>query len=133
MLTVQVLSQATAVEKEMYRALTELEELTQELDQAVSRGDKVSVQMFLSMRRDPLNRMAQHQAALRRQYTDLSAEDARLLRALLEDTSPPACTGSEELVRQAGRNRTILQRIVRADRKISQYLAGDSSFYAKHP
>ena len=133
MLTAQVLSQAAAVEKEIYRALTELEELTQELEQAVSRGDKVSVQMFLSMRRDSLNQMARHQASLHRQYTTLPAADARMLRSLLEDPSPPACTGSEDLVRQAERNRTILQRIVRTDRKISQRLAGNASFYTKHP
>ena len=133
MLTDQVLSQVTAVEKKMYRALTELEELTQELAQAVSRGDKVSIRMFLSMRRDSLNQMAQHQAFLRRQYADLPAADARLLRALLEDVSPPACAGSEELVRQAARNRAILERIVRSDQNISQHLAGNASFYAKHP
>ena len=117
----------------MYRVLSELEELTQELSQAVNRGDKVSIQMFLSMRRDPLNQMARHQAALRRQYAGLPGKDARLLRALLEDPSPPACAGSEELVRQAARNRSILERIVRTDRQISQRLAGKSSFYTKHP
>ena len=129
MLTDQILSQTTAVEKEMYRVLSELEELTQELSQAVNRGDKVSIQMFLSMRRDPLNQMARHQAALRRQYAGLPGKDARLLRALLEDPSPPACAGSEELVRQAARNRSILERIVRTDRQISQRLAGTSAFY----
>ena len=133
MLTDQILSQTTAVEKEMYRVLSELEELTQELSQAVNRGDKVSIQMFLSMRRDPLNQMARHQAALRRQYAGLPGKDARLLRALLEDPSPPACAGSEELVRQAARNRSILERIVRTGRQISQRLAGKSSFYTKHP
>ena len=133
MLTAQVLSQATAVEKAMYRALTELEELTQELAEAVTRGDKVSIQMFLSMRRDPLNQMAQHQASLRRQYAALPGEDARLLRTLVESSSPPACDGSEELVRQAARNRTILERIVRVDRKISQRLTGNASSDAKHP
>ena len=87
MLTDQILSQTTAVEKEMYRVLSELEELTQELSQAVNRGDKVSIQMFLSMRRDPLNQMARHQAALRRQNAGLPGKDARLLRALLEEPS----------------------------------------------
>ena len=55
MLTEQVLLQATNVEKAMYRSLTELEELTRELSQAVSRGDNVSIRMFLSMRRATLS------------------------------------------------------------------------------
>lgn len=92
----------------MYRALSELEELTQELAQAADRGDKVSVQMSLAMRRDPLEQVARHQAALRRQYTALAPADARLLRALLEDPSPPAVSGAEALVRQAARNRALL-------------------------
>lgn len=132
MLSDQDLSQATAEEKAMYRALSELEELTQELAEAVSRGDKVSIQMFLSMRRDPLNQVARHQASLRRQYAALPGEDARLLRTLVESSSPPACVGGEELIRQAARNRAILERIVRTDRQISQRLAGKASFYAKH-
>ena len=133
MLSAEALSQASAVEKNIYRSLTELEELTQELSEAVNRNDKVSIQMFLSMRKDPLEQLTKHQEALRRQRAGLPPEDARLLRALLEDHPPPACAGSEELIRQAARNRTLLERIVRMDREISQHLAGRASFYAKRP
>ena len=131
MLTDQDFSRAMDVERAMYRALSELEELTQELAQAADRGDKVSVQMFLAMRRDPLEQMARHQAALRRQYTALPPPDAQLLRALLEDPAPPAVSGAETLVRQATRNRTLLTRIIAADRTLNQKVAGRSSFYAK--
>ena len=55
----------------------------------------------------------------------------RLLRALLEDPSPPAVSGAEALVRQAARNRALLARIVAADRALNQKVAGRSSFYAK--
>ena len=133
MLTEQVLFQATNVEKAMYRSLTELEDLTRELSQAVSRGDKVSIRMFLSMRRDSLNQIARYQAALRRLYIALPGQDARLLRALVEDASPPACAGGEELGCQAARNRALLSRIMEADKRISQHMAGRSSFYAKRP
>ena len=131
MLTDQDFSRAMDVERAMYRALSELEELTQELAQAADRGDKVSVQMFLAMRRDPLEQMARHQAALRRQYTALPAPDTQLLRALLEAPAPPAVSGAETLVRQATRNRTLLTRIIAADRTLNQKVAGRSSFYAK--
>ena len=130
MLTDQDFSRAMEAERAMYRALSELEELTQELAQAADRGDKVSVQMSLAMRRDPLEQVARHQAALRRQYTALAPADARL-RALLEDPSPPAVSGAEALVRQAARNRALLARIVAADRALNQKVAGRSSFYAK--
>lgn len=132
MLTDQDFSRAMDAERAMYRALSELEELTQELAQAADRGDKVSVQMSLAMRRDPLEQVARHQAALRRQYTALAPADARLLRALLEDPSPPAVSGAEALVRQAARKPwRFLARIVAADRALNQKVAGRSSFYAK--
>lgn len=133
MLTDQELSRAMDVERAMYRALSELEELTRELAQAVDRGDKVSVQMSLAMRRDSLEQVVRHQAALRRQYIALPASDARLLRTLVEDPAPPAVSGAEDLVRQAARNRALLARIIAADRTINEKIAGRSSFYSKHP
>lgn len=133
MLTAEIFSQAIAVEKAMYRSLTELEELTQELSQALSRGDKVSVQMFLSMRQEPLEALTRHKAALRRLCAGLSEPDSRLLRDILQQPSPPACPGSQELAQQVSRTRILWERVVRADRQISLKLGGSSSFYAKKP
>ena len=64
MLSQEVLSAAAAVEKKMYLALCEVEELTMELAQAVDRRDQVSVRMFLSLRQEQVDHL-QEQKALR--------------------------------------------------------------------
>lgn len=131
MLTPEHFSRAMATEKAMYRALTDLEELTGELAQAATRGDRVSLRMYLSLRQEPLEQLSQYKAALDRQCASLSEPDGRMLRDLLNQPSPPACPGSEELVRQVARTRALWERVVRADRQISLKLTGSSSFYNK--
>lgn len=131
MLDEQTLSTATAVEKTMYRALTELEELTQELAQAVDRRDQVTIRMFLSLRREQLNILNRQKTILRRQCAQLSPEDGELLRRLLWEKEPPACDGSQELVEQAARNRSLLERLIQADARASRRLGGAGSFYEK--
>lgn len=131
MLTPEHFSRAMATEKAMYRALTDLEELTGELAQAANRNDRVSLRMYLSLRQEPLEQLAQHKAALDRQCASLPEADGRMLRELLNQPSPPACPGSEELVRQVARTRALWERVVRADRQISLKLTGSSSFYNK--
>lgn len=131
MLSHEIFSAALAVEKAMYRALSEVEELTDELAQAVDRQDQVSVRMFLALRQEPIDCLTGYKAQLRRQCAGLPAEDGALLRRLLEEKEPPQCTGAEELLRQVNRNRVLLERIVRADQRISSRLGGTSSFYER--
>ena len=52
MLSKQELDAALAAERAMYRALSEVQDITRELLDAVDRQDQVSVRLFLSMRQD---------------------------------------------------------------------------------
>lgn len=129
MLSQQAVSAAMAVEKQMYLALTEVEELTGELGHALERRDQVAVRMYLSLRQEEINRLTEHKALLRRQCAQLPEEEARQLRALLsrQDTGP--IEGTEDLKRQVKRNGVLLDRVLRADKRISQRLGGKQSFY----
>ena len=131
MLSQEVLSAAAAVEKKMYLALCEVEELTMELAQAVDRRDQVSVRMFLSLRQEQVDHLQEQKALLNKQCAQLPDQDETLLRQLLNAKEPPSCTGAEELLRQVQRNRLLLERILRADRQASRRLGGASSFYEK--
>lgn len=133
MLTAATISQAVAVEKAMYLALTELEELTQELSQAVNRGDNVSVHMFMAMRQEPLDQLMKYKASLNRLCAGLPEADAQLLHQILEQPSPPTCAGGEALAQQVSRNRALWERVVRADRQVNMKLTGPSSFYTREP
>ena len=129
MLSSHTISAAAAVEKTMYLALSEVEELTAELTQAVERRDQVSVRMFLSLRQEQIDRLTAQKALLRRQCDQLPPQEASLLQALLTEKDPPPCPGTEELLRQVQRNRTLLERVLRADRQVSRKLGGNASFY----
>ena len=52
MLSKQELDAALAAERAMYRALSEVQDITRELLDAVDRQDQVSVRLFLSMRQE---------------------------------------------------------------------------------
>ncbi len=130
MLSQQVLSAASAAERQMYLALTEVEELTQELAQAIDRQDQVSVRLFLSLRQEQINRLTEQKALLQHLCGQLPAESAALLQGILSGTPPSSCPEAEELSRQVERNRILLERVLRADRRSNQRLCGRDSFYS---
>lgn len=129
MLSGQVISASLAVEKAMYRVLIELEEITGELASAVERRDQVATRMFLSLRREQIERLTAQHATLQRQCAELPQSEGVMLHKILWDRETPVCDGAEELEKQVVRNRTLLERIIAADRKISRSLGGESSFY----
>ncbi len=133
MLSDQTLMAAASLQRNMYIALNEVAELTDELAQAVSRQDQVSVRLFLSMRQEEIDRLMGHRAALRRQCDQLSAQDRRQLRRLLAgatDCIPPSPAG-EALALQVRNTRSLLERVCRADQAVSLRFGGSNSFYAK--
>ena len=62
----QTITEAHGACRRIYTALTELLELTNELSEAIQRQDQVSVQLFLSMRQEPLEQLRVYDARLRR-------------------------------------------------------------------
>lgn len=133
MLSDQDFTSATAIQRKMYTSLNEVADLTDELSQAVSRQDQVAVRMFLSMRLEEIQRLTSYQAMLHRQCAQLSSEDAALLTQLNSgrfqgDAPSPS---AQVLLQQAQRNRTVLERVRRADQAVSSRLGGSHSFYNK--
>lgn len=120
---------ALALERRRYTALSEVMELTEELSQALQRQDQVSVQMFLRMRQEPVNQLREYQALERKQQAELPEEDARNLKELLSGDGVGQTPQAQSLVRLAGQNRDLLERVLRADRQISVKLGGKKSFY----
>lgn len=126
-------SAASAVQRKMYVLLTEVSELTDQLSQAVDRQDQVSVRMFLSMRQEELQRLADCQLMLRRQCEALPGTDGALLHQMISGSfsgTPPSPAG-EALLHQVQRNRALLERVQRVDQSVSRRLGGKNSFYAK--
>lgn len=133
MLNEQIMA-AVSVQRKIYASLTEISELTGELSQAVSRSDQVSVRLFLSMRREEIERLLGFQALLRRQCAQLPSEEGALLRRLLFGNSPPATVpaGGEVLLQLIEKNRALLDRICKVDQVVSRRLGGRNSFYVRN-
>ena len=62
----QTITEAHGACRKMHTALTELLELTNELSEAIQRQAQVSVQLFLSIRQEPLEQLRVYYTRLRR-------------------------------------------------------------------
>ena len=128
MLSKQELDAALAAERAMYRALSEVQDITRELLDAVDRQDQVSVRLFLSMRQEQINQLRDQKELLKKQGGGLPKEEGDLLRQILSGKKPAGVEG-EALSLQVERNRALLERTLQADKALSRRLAGRESFY----
>lgn len=128
MLSKQELDAALAAERAMYRALSEVQDITRELLDAVDRQDQVSVRLFLSMRQEQINQLRDQKELLKKQCGGLPEEEGDLLRQILSGKKPAGVEG-EALSLQVERNRALLERTLQADKALSRRLAGRESFY----
>ena len=129
MLSEQTVMSALVTERKMYTALTELLETTGELSEALSRQDQVSFQLYLGMRQDMLNQLAECKAILKKQCAELPEKEGNALRGVLSGETPED-DGVQRLADQVRRNRELWQKAVLADRLANQRLGGKKSFYA---
>ena len=128
MLSKQELDAALAAERAMYRALSEVQDITRELLDAVDRQDQVSVRLFLSMRQEQINQLRDQKELLKKQCGGLPKEEGDRLRQILSGKKPAGVEG-EALSLQVERNRALLERTLQADKALSRRLAGRESFY----
>lgn len=129
MIDAQTLSDATAMERQAYSILSEIEELTQELSNAFNRRDQISVRLFLNMRQEQILQLKECKAALEQHCARLPAQDGTYLRRILSGEELE-CPQGEALLAQIKRNKTILNRTLRADKALSLRMGGKNSFYA---
>ena len=114
--------------KRMYAALSEALDLTRQLADAVDRDDRIAVQMLVSMRQEPTDKLAGAQQALEQQRQSLPAADAARLAAILKGGE--AETEEEApLAGQVGANQRILKQLVDLDRVVNRKLAREKSIY----
>ncbi len=114
--------------KRAYTALNEALDLTRQLAEAVDRDDQITVQMLVSMRQEPTDKLFRANQALDQQRRDLPGADADRLAALLKGAA--AETEDEEpLAAQVGLNQRILKQLVDLDRVVNRKLTREKSIY----
>ena len=127
----QVIAAALATERKCYAALTEVMELTQDLSDAVERQDQVTVQMFLSMRQEPINQLKEYRSLQRKRCASLPEEESAALWKVLTGKGADGTGQLQDLEKVVGQNQSLLERIQQADRQVSVSLGGKKSFYSK--
>lgn len=114
--------------KRIYTALNEALDLTRQLADAVDRDDQIAMQMLVSMRQEPADKLAGAHQALAQQQRDLPGADAARLAAILKGAS--AETEEEApLVAQVGVNQRVLKQLVELDRTVNRKMAREKSIY----
>lgn len=127
----RILEELFLKERLLYVKLSEFEDLTRQLGEALDRRDEVSVQMLLNMRGEPANQLQEADKQLRQRLLQLPEDDAIRARELLE--------GGEQrdpqeaaLCRQVKQNQRLLHRCREMDRQLSIRMGGSKSFYKKY-
>ncbi len=119
---------ALLIHKKIHAALSELQDLTQELSSASQRRDEISIRMFLSMRQEQINLLLEYEKILDKQCRDLKQEDRQSLERVLKEAKSDAPV-SNELAAQVMRNRQLLSNVRKQDKIISKKLGGPKSYY----
>jgi len=114
--------------KRIYASLNEALDLTRQLADAADRDDKVTVQMLVSMRQEPTDKLARAHQALDQQRQALPEADAARLDALLKGAAAEA-EGEAPLVNQVGLNQRVLKQLVDLDRVVNRKLTREKSIY----
>ena len=114
--------------KRIYNLLNEVMDISRQMAEAVDRDDQVAIQMLVSMRQEPTDKLARTQEALEQQRQALPAADGQRLAALLKGAA--AETAEEApLANQVGLNQRILKQLVELDQVVNRKLAREKSIY----
>ena len=126
-----VLQELVLKTRHLYIKLTEFENLTTQLAQAVDRRDEVSVQMLLNMRGEPAHQLQELHEQLKERLLELPEDDAIRAKELL-DGSPQKEPEEAMLCSQVAQNQRLLARCLEIDKRISMSVDSKRSFHTKY-
>ena len=110
--------------------LNELEDLTQQIGQAIDRNDQVSLQMLIALREEPLGKLQAADQAVREQLELLADRDEAADLAILLNGGPPADPAvrtQQMLCEQVAANNRRLKQVMELDQRLSRRLGRESS------
>lgn len=120
----------TVLERKKYNDLTEVQDVTRQLAESLDRSDKVSVQMLVAMREDPIRRLAEVDKAEKLRLSAFPEGDRERAEALRRGEAPRE-DGERIFSEQAGKTRRLLEQVLALDRRTNMRMAGEQSFYSQ--
>lgn len=119
-------------QKKKYIQLSEVLDVTIQMADAIEREDNVSVSMLIAMRQEPLLVIDEIQQAVGERLDSLPAGVSAHLQALLTGRGTETAAEEERaLDAQCQMNFRLLSRIVMIDKRLSQKMGKDNSYYVK--
>ena len=111
-----------------YRHVVEIERLTKELGNALSRNDHDSAQLLLKMRGDEMDEATQSKQEIQTLVHDVGEEERSAVEAWLKGDD---CKGFEAVKIQelSSQIRQAIKRTIVLDKAISSRMAGEDSYY----
>lgn len=113
--------------------MVEIERLTKELGDALSRNDQESVQLLIKMRQDEMEHFGETKSEIRMLLRSADREEQDMLRGWLagEDKYQPDSFEARKIMELSSQMALVLSRTISIDKAINQKLAGKDSYYQK--
>ncbi|MFV0242567.1 MAG: hypothetical protein ACK5H4_21350 [Lacrimispora sphenoides] len=114
-----------------YMCIVEIERITREMGDALSRNDRESVQMLLGMRQDEMNKADVSIRNIECLLSALQPDEGCQVREWLNGSGNrnPASPMAERLAEKGKSIQLALKRTIEVDRHISMRLSGKDSYY----
>ena len=114
-----------------YMSIVEIEHITREMGDALSRNDRESVQLLLGMRQEEMNKADVCTRNVECLVSALPLENAGQVREWLNDkgVGNPESPTAGALAEKAKSIQFTLKRTIEVDRYISKRLSGKDSYY----
>lgn len=118
-----------------YQCISEIERITRDIGDALSRNDRTSVQILLGMRQEEIDKGEISERNIHRLLSVVSPEEALQARGWIkgDQENIPEHLLIKKLAEKGNSIRMLLQRTIELDRHISIRLAGKDSFYQTLP
>lgn len=113
--------------------IVEIERLTKELGDALSRNDQESAQLLIKMRQEEMEHFSETKSEIRMLLQSAEREEQDMLRGWLagEDKYKPDCFEARKILELSSQMALVLSRTISIDKAINQKLAGKDSYYQK--
>lgn len=126
----EILQNIAVYLQKKYNGLNEIENLTKQLQDALSYGDRVTIRMLIKMRQEEMDKIDQIDLKKTRILNILSENKKR---ALKKGDSSPFLAENEDLVKKIAeiehKNHRVLEKLIEQDKFVNRRLAGDKSYY----
>ena len=108
--------------------LNEMEDLTKQIAESIDRNDRVSMEMLVAMREEPLGKLHEADRILREQLADMpDREGAAQLAAMLNGAAPSQEGDLRKMLcEQVNQNKRRLEQVVAMNQRINQKVAGSA-------